>query len=62
VSGLSHDARLFFIPLIPAKAGTQAFLLETPRSRIKNLDPRIRGDERGWGWPHGFQFVSDKLA
>ncbi len=37
---------MIFPPLIPAKAGTQAFLLETPRSRIKNLGPRFRGDER----------------
>ena len=35
-----------FSPLVPAKAGIQAFLLETRRLRIKNLGPRLRGDER----------------
>ena len=39
-----------FTPLIPAKAGTQAFLLETPRPGVKNLGPRLRGDERVFDW------------
>jgi urease accessory protein len=45
-------------PLIPAKAGTQAFFVAEPRSagswkrgprNTKNLGPRLRGDERVWG-------------
>ena len=39
------------VPLIPAKAGTQAFLLYGPkpeRSR-KNLDPGLRRDARIFG-------------
>ena len=41
--------RLFLPPLIPAKAGTQAFLHDAPplsESPEKNLGPRLRGDER----------------
>jgi nucleoside phosphorylase len=40
---------LISFPLIPAKAGTQAFSLPdqpAPDSKEKNLGPRLRGDER----------------
>jgi adenosylhomocysteine nucleosidase len=42
-------SELIFSPLIPAKAGTQAFLPDSPipaDSPEKNLGPRFRGDER----------------
>jgi adenosylhomocysteine nucleosidase len=42
-------SQLFLDPLIPAKAGTQAFLPDSQNpaeSPEKNLGPRLRGDER----------------
>jgi nucleoside phosphorylase len=42
-------SEVLFFPLIPAKAGTQAFSAATPPapdSKATNLGPRFRGDER----------------
>jgi hypothetical protein len=39
-------ARRDSLPLIPAKAGTQVFLMDFAEFAEKSLGPRFRGDER----------------
>jgi hypothetical protein len=52
----THRVRQPLLPLIPAKAGTQAFLVCLQRANLAGrapgwtlLGPRLRGDERNLG-------------
>jgi nucleoside phosphorylase len=58
--------RLVYFPLIPAKAGTQAFSLRAqpaPDSKEKSLGPRFRGDERSFQCDQAWSAIlADRLS